>query len=126
MQDLITLFFGTTIGIVFVFSIVSLVLLIISIKVFDYFHDMSTLIVYVNTNGFYLPYVSDAISKVCEKYNAIVVATQIIREPSTNPHLKHMQFTIVCYTRDFKHIKEDLGQCILCKLNQLKYTIEER
>ena len=67
MQELMALFFGTTIGIVFVFSVVSLLLLIISIKVFDYFHDMSTLIVYVNTNGFYLPYVSDAISKVCEK-----------------------------------------------------------
>lgn len=79
----------------------------------------------LNTNGFYLPYVSTAISEVCEKYNAIVVATRVIKELNTSPYLKHMQFTIICYTRHFKHIKEDVGQCILCKLNQLEYNIEE-
>lgn len=125
MQDLITLFFGTTTGIVFVVAVVSLVILIISITVCDYFHGTRRLKVYVNTNGFYLPYVSTAISEVCEKYNAIVVATRVIKEPNTSPYLKHMQFTIICYTRHFKHIKEDVGQCILCKLNQLEYNIEE-
>lgn len=37
MQDLITLFFGTTTGIVFVVAVVSLVILIIGITVCDYF-----------------------------------------------------------------------------------------
>ena len=123
MQDLIAVLFGTTIGILSVFALVGLVIAVITITVFDYFHGTRRLKVYVNTNGFYLPYVSTAISEVCEKYNAIVVATQIIKEH--NPYFKHMQFTIVCYTKHFKHIKEDLGQCILCKLNQLEYTIEE-
>ena len=126
VQNFISLLFGTTIGIVSMVSVVSLAILVIIITVCDYFHGTRRLKVYVNTNGVYLPYVSTAISGVCKTYNDIVVATQIIREPSTNPYLKHMQFRIVCYTRDFKHIKEDLGQCILCKLNQLEYTIEER
>ena len=60
-----------------------------------------------------------------KKYNAIVVATKVIKEPNSNPYLKHMQFTIICYTRYFKHIKEDLGQCILSRLNRLEYIIEE-
>lgn len=125
MQDLIAVLFGTTIGILSVFSLVGLVIAVITITVFDYFHGTRRLKVYVNTNGFYLPYVSTAISEVCEKYNAIVVATRVIKEPNTSLYLKHMQFTIICYTRHFKHIKEDLGQCILYKLNQLEYTIEE-
>lgn len=125
MQDLIALFFGTTIGIVSMISVVSVAILTIGVTVCDYFHGTRRLKVYVNTNGFYLPYVSTAISEVCEKYNAIVVATKIIKEPNANPYLKHMQFTIICYTRHVKHIKEDLCQCILCKLNQLEYTIEE-
>lgn len=125
VQDLIAFLFGTTLGIVFMVSVVSLVILTISITVCDYFHGTRRLKVYVNTNGFYLPYVSTAISEVCEKYNAIVVATQIIKDKNNNRHFKHMRFTIICYTRYVKHIKEDLGQCILCKLNQLEYTIEE-
>lgn len=125
MQNLIALLFETTIGIFSVFALVSLVILVITITVFDYFHGTRRLKVYVNTNGFYLPYVSTAISGVCKKYKAIVVETKIIKEPNTHPYLKHMQFTIICYTRHFKHIKEDLGQCILCKLNQLEYIIEE-
>lgn len=124
VQDFIALLFGTTIGIFSVFTLVALAILVITVTVFDYFHGTRRLQVYVNTNGFYLPYVSDAISKVCEKYNAIVVATKIIKDPN-NRYSKHMRFTIICYTRHLKHIKEDLGQCILCKLNQLEYIIEE-
>ena len=125
VQNFIALLFETTIGIFSVFALVGLVILVITLTVFDYFHGTRRLKVYVNTNGVYLPYVSTAISGVCQKYNAIVVATQVIREPNTNPRLNHMQFTIVCYTRYFKHIKKDLGQCILCQLNRLEYTIEE-
>lgn len=124
VQDFIALLFGTTIGIFSIFSLVALAILVITVTVFDYFHGTRRLQVYINTNGFYLPYVSDAISKVCEKYNAIVVATKIIKDPN-NRYSKHMRFTIICYTRHLKHIKEDLGQCILCKLNQLEYIIEE-
>lgn len=102
-----------------------MVILVITITVFDYFHGTRRLKVYVNTNGVYLPYVSTAISGVCKTYNAIVVATKVIKEPNSNPYLKHMQFTIICYTRHFKHIKEDLGQCILSRLNRLEYIIEE-
>lgn len=123
-QKWMALFFGTTIGIAFVFAVVSGIILLISMAVFDYFHMMKTFMVYVNTNGHYLPYVSTAISKVCEKYNATVVSTQIVKEPNTNHHLKHMQFAILCYNRHLKYIKKDLGQCILCELNQLEYTIE--
>lgn len=125
MQDLIALLFGTTIGIVSMVSVGSLAILVIIITVCDYFHGTRRLKVYVNTNGFYLPYVSTAISGVCKTYNAIVVATKVIKEPNSNPYLKHMQFTIICNTRHVKHIKEDLGQCILCKLNRLEYIIEE-
>lgn len=124
VQSLAELFFGTTIGIFSIFSLVAVAILVITVTVFDYFHGTRRLQVYINTNGFYLPYVSDAISKVCEKYNAIVVATKIIKDPN-NRYSKHMRFTIICYTRHLKHIKEDLGQCILCKLNQLEYIIEE-
>lgn len=125
MQDLIALLFGTTIGIVSMVSVVSVAILTIGVTVCDYFHGTRRLKVYVNTNGFYLPYVSTSISEVCEKYNAIVVATQIIKDKNNNRHFKHMRFTIICYTRYVKRIKEDLGRCILCKLNQLEYTIEE-
>ena len=125
VQNFISLLFGTTIGIVSMASVVSLAILVIIITVCDYFHGTRRLKVYVNTNGVYLPYVSTAISGVCKTYNAIVVATKIIKEPNSNPYLKHMQFTIVCDTRHFKHIKEDLGQCILSQLNRLEYIIEE-
>lgn len=125
VQNFIALLFGTTIGIFSIFAIVGLAILVITITVFDYFHGIRRLKVYVNTNGVYLPYVSTAISRVCEKYHAIVVATKVIKEPNSNPYLKHMQFTIICYTRHFKHIKEDLGQCVLRQLNRLEYTIEE-
>lgn len=125
MQNLIALLFGTTTGIFSIFALVGLVILVITITAFDYFHGTRRLKVYVNTNGVYLPYVSTAISGVCKKYNAIVVATKVIKEPNSNPYLKHMQFTIICYTRYFKHIKEDLGQCILSRLNRLEYIIEE-
>ena len=124
VQDFIALLFGTTIGIFSIFSLVALAILVITVTVFDYFHGTRRLQVHVNTNGFYLPYVSDAISEVCKKYNAIIVATKIIKDPN-NRYYKHMRFTIICYTRHVKHIKEDLGQCILCKLNQLEYIIEE-
>lgn len=124
VQDFIALLFGTTIGIFSIFALVALAILVIIVTVFDYFHGTRRLQVYVNTNGFYLPYVSDAISEVCKKYNAIVVATKIIKDPN-NRYSNHMRFTIICYTRHLKHIKEDLGQCILCKLNQLEYIIEE-
>lgn len=125
VYNLIAWLFGSTIGILSIFALVAVVILLIIVTVVDYFHGTRRLKVYVNTNGVYLPYVSTAISGVCQKYNAIVVATQVIREPNTNPRLNHMQFTIVCYTRYFKHIKKDLGQCILCQLNRLEYTIEE-
>lgn len=125
VQNFISLLFGTTIGIVSMVSVVSLAILIIIITVCDYFHGTRRLKVYVNTNGVYLPYVSTAISGVCKTYNAIVVATKIIKEPNSNPYLKYMQFTIICDTRHFKHIKEDLGQCILSQLNRLEYIIEE-
>ena len=124
VQNFIALLFGTTIGIFSIFSLVAMAILVITVTIFDYFHGTRRLQVYVNTNGFYLPYVSDAISKVCAKYNAIIVATKIIKDPN-NRYYKHMRFTIICYTRHVKHIKEDLGQCILCKLNQLEYIIEE-
>ena len=125
VYNLITWLFGSTIGIFSIFALVAVVILVINVTVVDYFHGTRRLKVYVNTNGFYLPYVSTAISGVCKKYNAIVVATKIIKDPNDNRYFKHMRFTIICYTKHFKHIKEDLGQCILCKLNQLEYTIEE-
>lgn len=125
LQNFIAFLFGTTIGIVSMVSVVSLAILIIGVTICDYFHGTRRLKVYVNTNGVYLPYVSTAISGVCKTYNAIVVATKVIKEPNYNPYLKHMQFTIICDTRHFKHIKEDLGQCILSQLNRLEYIIEE-
>lgn len=90
IQKWMAFFFSTTIGITLVFAVVSVIILLISMVVFDYFHDMTKFKVYVNTNGHYLPYVSTAIGKVCDKYNAIVVGTQIIKEPNTNPYLKYM------------------------------------
>ena len=67
MQNLIALLFGTTTGIFSIFALVGLVILVITITVFDYFHGTRRLKVYVNTNGVYLPYVSTAISGVCKK-----------------------------------------------------------
>lgn len=125
MQNLIALLFGSTIGIFSIFALVAVVILVINVTVVDYFHGTRRLKVYVNTNGVYLPYVSTAISGVCKTYNAIVVATKVIKEPNSNPYLKHMQFTIICCTKHCKHIKEDLGQCILHQLNRLEYIIEE-
>ena len=125
VQNFISLLFETTIGIFSVFALVGLVILVITLTVFDYFHGTRRLKVYVNTNGVYLPYVSTAISGVCKTYNAIVVVTKVIKEPNSNPYLKHMQFTIICCTKHCKHIKEDLGQCILHQLNRLEYIIEE-
>ena len=66
MQDLIALLFGTTIGIVSMVSVVSVAILTIGVTVCDYFHGTRRLKVYVNTNGFYLPYVSTSISEVCD------------------------------------------------------------
>lgn len=54
-QKWMAFFFSTTIGIALVFAVVSVIILLISMVVFDYFHDMTKFKVYVNTNGRYLP-----------------------------------------------------------------------
>lgn len=124
MNKIDAVFFGSIVGTTFIICVIAAIILLIYMKVFDYFHETKTFMLYVNTDGRYLPYVSTTVGKVCEKYNSTVLITELVKAPTSNQHLGYMKFTIMCYTRHMKYIKNDLSRCMLQTVSRLEYSIE--